>query len=76
MKLTKQKLYQLIIESLEYDPEPVYASLYNPSQPMALLHHDGDTEQSFYLYHLTNNPTYPVFVIAYSLHFSCTWNLH
>lgn len=65
MKLTKQTLYRLIIESLENDPEPVYASLYDPSQPMALLHHDGDTEQLFYLYHLTNNPTYPVFVIAY-----------
>lgn len=65
MKLTKQTLYRLIIESLEHDPEPKYANLYDPTQPMALLHHDGDTEQSFYLYHLTNNPRYPVFVIAY-----------
>ena len=38
MNLTKQKLYQLIKEAMVPDPDPAYASLYNPNQPMALLH--------------------------------------
>ena len=47
MKLTKQKLYQLIQEAMVPDPDPTYASLYNPSAPLALLHMDDKELQTF-----------------------------
>jgi hypothetical protein len=65
MKLTKQKLYQLIQEAIVPDPDPTYASLYNPNQPMALLHMDDEELQTFILYHLTKSKQHPVFVVAY-----------
>ena len=46
MKLTTKKLYQLIQESMVPDPDPAYAALYNPNQPMALLHIDHTMEVS------------------------------
>jgi GNAT superfamily N-acetyltransferase len=60
-----KKLYQLILEAVEKDPESVYANLYNPNQPLALLHMQDDELQTFILYHLTNNRQYPVYVVAY-----------
>ena len=65
MKLTKQTLYQLIQEALEDDLDPNYADLYDSSKPVALYHEDDDTEHQFYLYHLTDNPAYPVYVVSY-----------
>ena len=65
MKLTKQTLYRLILEAMEDDPNPRYAKLYDPTRPMALYHDDKNTEHSFYLYHLTDDPAFPIFVIAY-----------
>ena len=65
MKLTKQKVYKLILEALEDDPSSEYADLYDPSQPIALYHDDGDTEHEFYLYHPTGNPQHPIYVISY-----------
>ena len=54
MKLTTKKLYQLIQEAMVPDPDPAYAALYNPNQPMALLHMDDGAAQTFILYHLTS----------------------
>ena len=65
MKLTKETLYRLILEAIEDDPNPRYAELYDPTKPMALYHDDKDTAHSFYLYHLTDDPDFPIFVIAY-----------
>mgnify|MGYP003129532138 CR=1 FL=1 len=65
MKLTKQKLYQLILEAMDKDPDPVYAALYDPRQPLALLHMDDGDLQTFILYHLTNNKQHPVYVVSY-----------
>lgn len=65
MKLTKQKLYQLILETIQDDPNPDYASLYDPSQPLALLHMEDGELQTFILYHLTNNRQNPVYVVSY-----------
>jgi len=65
MKLTTKKLYQLIMEAVKEDPEPVYASLYDPNQPLALLHMDDGELQTFILYHLTKSKQHPVYVVAY-----------
>ena len=65
MKLTTKKLYQLIKEAMTPDPNPAYASLYNPNQPLALLHMEDGELQTFIMYHLTNNPQHPVFVVSY-----------
>ena len=65
MKLTTKKLYQLILEAVQQDPDPGYASLYNPSQPLALLHMEDGELQTFILYHLTNSIQHPVYVVAY-----------
>ena len=65
MKLTKQKLYQLILEAAQEDPDPAYANLYNPSAPLALLHMDDKELQTFILYHLTKSKQNPVYVVAY-----------
>lgn len=65
MKLTTKKLYQLIMEAINEDPDPVYASLYDPSQPLGLLHMDNNDLQTFILYHLTKSKQHPVFVVAY-----------
>ena len=65
MKLTTKKLYQLILEAMEKDPDPAYAALYNPEQPLALLHMEDGELQTFILYHLTNNPQNPVYVVSY-----------
>ena len=65
MKLTTQRLYKLITEAVVKDPDPAYAALYNPNQPMALLHMDDKEQQTFILYHLTKSKQHPLFVIAY-----------
>ena len=65
MKLTTKKLYQLIKESMVSDPDPAYASLYNPSAPLALLHMDDKDLQTFILYHLTKSKQNPLYVVAY-----------
>mgnify|MGYP003131343648 CR=1 FL=1 len=65
MKLTTKKLYQLIKEAMERDPDPVYAALYDPNKPLALLHMEDGELQTFILYHLTNSPQNPVFVVSY-----------
>lgn len=65
MKLTTKKLYQLIQEAMVPDPDPAYAALYNPNQPMALLHMDDKEAQTFILYHLTKSKQNPLYVVAY-----------
>ena len=65
MKLTTKKLYQLIQEAMVPDPDPAYAALYNPNQPMALLHMDDGAAQTFILYHLTKSKQNPLYVVAY-----------
>lgn len=65
MKLTTKKLYQLILEAINEDPEPAYVSLYDPNQPLALLHMDDGELQTFILYHLTKSQQHPVYVVAY-----------
>ena len=53
------------MEAVNEDPDPVYASLYDPSQPLGLLHMDNNDLQTFILYHLTKSKQHPVFVVAY-----------
>ena len=65
MKLTTQKLYKLIQEAMIPDPDPAYANLYDPNQPMALLHMDDQEAHTFILYHLTKSKQNPLYVIAY-----------
>jgi len=63
MNLTKQKLYKLIEQALNEIKDLPYNTI--NWGPMAIYHEDGGDSQSFILYHLTNDPRYPFYIVSY-----------